>query len=271
MNYQTIELILERPVAVLSLNRPNKLNAINKTMLEELDSALDEIENNEDIYAMVLRGNGRAFCAGFDLQAGIDANRKGEKQWRAALQYDLDVIMRFWYLSKPTIAAVHGYVLAGGFELALACDMTICGRGSQFGEPEVQFGSSIVALLLPWYTNPKRAKKVLLTGQNKMNAEEAFQLGIVNEVVDDDEVFERGLSLANEVALMDPDSVRLTKRAINESYEIMGMRKALSMGVDTSVEIETTESPLRKEFNQVFRSEGLKAAVAWREQRLKNT
>jgi enoyl-CoA hydratase len=269
MTFETIQLDWQGPVARITLDRPDKLNAINKTMLDELGQALDQAEANDDILAIVLCGNGRAFCAGFDLQAGIEANRTGEKEWRDALQYDLDVIMRFWHSPKPTIAAVHGYVLAAGFELALACDMTVCGDSTLFGEPELRFGSSIVALLLPWYTNPKRAKKMLLSGQDRMGASEALQCGIVNEQVADDEVLDRGMALAREVALMDPDSVRMTKQAINQTYQIMGLDRALAMGVDTSVEIETLETELRREFNQVLRNDGLKAAIKWREDRLK--
>lgn len=271
MSFQNIELNQNGAVAILTLNRPDKLNSIDKTMLLELETALDEIESNDDTYALVLNGNGRAFCAGFDLQAGVEANRRGEDQWREAIQYDVDVIMRFWHCPKPTIAVVHGYALAGGFELALACDMTICEHNSLFGEPEVRFGSSIAALLLPWYTNPKRAKKMLLSGQDRMGAEEALDYGITNEIVGEKQGLTRGLELANEIALMDPDSVRLTKKAINQTYEFMGMAKSLAMGIDTSVEIESIETPLRKQFNQILRQDGMKAALAWREQRLRST
>ena len=268
MNFKTIELSQQGPVALLGLDRPDKLNAINAAMIEEINRALDEIESNDSILAIVVHGNGRAFCSGFDLQAGVAANRSTEAEWRAAIDADLELIMRFWHSPKPTIAAVHGYALAGGFEIALACDMTVCDSTSLFGEPELRFGSSIVALLLPWYVNPKRAKKMLLTGQDRMTAEEALQHGIVNEIVEVGEVLKRGLALAREVALMDPDSVRMTKQAINQTYEIMGLGKALRMGADTSVKIETLETELRKQFNQILRSEGMKAALAWREARL---
>jgi len=271
MSYQTIELSQQGPVAVISLNRPDKLNAINKTMLQELEAAMDHIEQEDSIYTVVLLGKGRAFCAGFDLQAGVDANRRGEEAWREAIQYDFDVIMRFWHFPKPTVAVVQGYALAGGFELALACDMTVCEENSRFGEPEVRFGSSIVALLMPWYTNPKQAKRMLLSGQDRMSAEEALRIGIVNEIVDEGEGFKRGLALAEEIASMDPDSVRLTKQAINQSYEIMGLSKALAHGVNTSIQIETTETPLRQQFNAILREQGMKAALEWREQRLKQS
>jgi len=268
MNFETIELTQQGPVALLGLNRPDKLNAINATMIAEINLALDEIENNDSSLAIVVHGNGRAFCSGFDLQAGVAANRSTEAEWRTAIDADLELIMRFWHSNKPTIAAVHGYALAGGFEMALACDMTVCDSTSLFGEPELRFGSSIVALLLPWYVNPKRAKQMLLTGQDRMSASEALKHGIVNEIVAEGEAMQRGLALAREVALMDPDSVRMTKQAINQTYEIMGLDKALRMGADTSVRIETLETELRKRFNQILRSEGMKAALAWREARL---
>jgi len=269
MSCQTIELDTAGPVATITLNRPEKLNAFNQMMLVELGQALDRIEADDDIQAVVLSGNGRAFCVGFDLEAGIQANRRGVKDWRQALEFDKDLIMRFWNLTKPTIAAVHGYALAGGFELALACDLTICDHDTLFGEPEVRFGSSIVALLLPWYTNPKRAKKVLLTGEARMSADEALGLGIVNEVVEPGMVYRAALATGREIALMDPDSVRLTKQAINRSYEIMGLNHALDMGVDTAVQIESIETELRRQFNRILREEGMQAALKWREERLK--
>ncbi|MGI9570469.1 MAG: enoyl-CoA hydratase/isomerase family protein, partial [Desulfobulbia bacterium] len=234
MTFETITLGQQGPVALLGLNRPDKLNAINATMIDEINCALDQFEADDTVLAVVVHGNGRAFSSGFDLQAGVAANRTTEADWRAAIDTDLELIMRFWHCPKPTIAAVHGYVLAGGFEIALACDMTVCDSASLFGEPELRFGSSIVALLLPWYVNPKRAKKMLLSGQDRMGAAEALEHGIVNEVVAEGEVMQRGVALAREVALMDPDSVRMTKQAINQTYEIMGLGKALRMGADTS-------------------------------------
>lgn len=268
MTFDTIAVGQQGPVALLGLNRPDKLNAINATMIDEINRALDQFEADDTVLAVVVHGNGRAFCSGFDLQAGVAANRTTEAEWRVAIDADLELIMRFWHCSKPTIAAVHGYVLAGGFEIALACDMTVCDSASLFGEPELRFGSSIVALLLPWYVNPKRAKKMLLTGQGRMSAAEALEHGIVNEVATEGEAMQCGVALAREVALMDPDSVRMTKQAINQTYEIMGLGKALRMGADASVKIETLETDLRKQFNQVLRSEGMKAALAWREARL---
>jgi enoyl-CoA hydratase len=268
VSFETVALERRGPVAVLSLARPDKLNAINPRMIAELHTALDSLEGDEDIHAIVVSGQGRAFCAGFDLQAGIEAARSTEEEWRRAIDADLELIMRFWHCPKPTVAAVHGYALAGGFEIALACDMTVCDSDSRFGEPELRFGSSIVALLLPWYVNPKRTKQMLLTGQDRLGAAEALGMGIVNEVVAAGEALQRAVALAREAALMDPDSVRMTKQAINRTYEIMGLERALQMGADTSVQIETLETDLRRQFNEILASDGMRVALAWREARL---
>ena len=135
MAFTTIELSQQGPIALLGLNRPDKLNAINAEMITEINLALDQIEADSALQTIVVHGNGRAFSAGFDLQAGAAANRKTEADWRSAIDADLELIMRFWHSPKPTIAALHGYVLAGGFEIALACDMSVCDEATLFGEP----------------------------------------------------------------------------------------------------------------------------------------
>ena len=267
MDFETILLERRGPVALLTLNRPERLNAINLRMVEELDQALDQVAADEGARALVVKGAGRAFCAGFDLKESVQRERRGVADWRPVLEHDLAVIMKFWHLSKPTIAAVQGYALAGGCELALACDITIAADNARLGEPELKFGAGIVALLLPWFTNPKRAKEVLLTGNDRIGAEEALQIGMVNRVVPEADLLGTALGLAREIAVMDPHLVRMTKEAINRTYDIMGMREALAMALDMDVQIESMETPERREFNEIARAKGLKAAVAWRDSR----
>jgi len=158
--FDCIELIIEGPIAHIRLNRPDKLNAINAAMVGELHRALDDAEARPQVRVITLQGSGRAFCSGFDL--GEMSPDTDAVATRRTLSADFDIIMRFWHSPKPTLAAVHGYALGGGFELAMACDMTIAAEDAVFGEPEPKFGSGIVALLLPWITGPKQAKEMLL-------------------------------------------------------------------------------------------------------------
>ena len=267
MSSETLLYETQGPIAWLRLDRPQTRNALDTRMLAELDLALDRAEADESVRVIVLSGNGPAFCSGFDLKESVQTPKHGVADWRPVLERDLDLIMRFWRSPKPTVSAIHGYAIAGGLELALACDITIAAEGTRLGEPELRFGSGIVALLLPWLTGPKQAKELLLTGNDRLDAREALALGLLNKVVPAGEHESAALSLARTIAVMDPDSVRLTKLAINRTLDIMGMREALAMALDIDVQIESMETPERRTFNDINRREGLKAAIAWRESR----
>jgi len=254
------------PVARITLNRPEKLNALNGVMIAALHDALDRAEAEPSARCVVLHGEGRAFCSGFELGAsGWPDTVPGV---RALLKRDFDIIMRFWDSPLPTVAAVHGYCLGGGFELALACDITVAAESCRFGEPEPRFGSGIVALLLPWVTGPKQAKRMLFTGDDRIDARRAQGFGLLTDVVEDGTHLDAALALAREIAVNDPQAVALTKQAIARSYDIMGMRQALLQAMEIDVLIETTETPESREFNEVLRREGARAAIAWRRARL---
>lgn len=251
-------------VALLTLNRPDKLNAINVPVIEALDGALSAAEADEAVRVIVVAGAGRAFSAGFDLDIGLGEGKPDPADVRRALENDFRVIMRFWDSPKPTIAAVHGYCLGSAMELALACDLTIAAEDCRFGEPEVKFGSGIVALLLPWLAGPKAAKYLLLTGDDRVSAAEAQAMGLVNRVVPAPSLLDEALALAGRIAANDPQAVRMTKKAINRSLDIGGMRQALLAALEIDVTIETNETAESREFNEILKRHGAKAAIAWR-------
>ena len=257
------------PLAWLTLNRPAKLNAINGAMIDALNQALDRAEEDERVRVIVLEGAGRAFSAGFDLDMGLEdpagaASAELRAAVRAELVRDFEIIMRFWDSPKPTVAAVHGYCLGSGMEVAMACDVTLAAEGCRFGAPEVRFGSGIVAMLLPWIAGPKRARELLLTGNDRISAAQAEAWGIVNRVVAGERLRDEARELALEIAHNDPLAVRLTKQAINRSLDSAGLRKALSEALEIDVEIESTVTPESRTFNEILRREGAKAAIEWR-------
>ena len=267
MDYETILYETQGAVASIVLNRPQRLNAMNATMLAELNRAMDRAEGDDAVRAIVLSGAGAGFCSGFDLKEQAEARPTGVAQWRGVLRRDFDAIMRFWHSPKPTIAAVRGACLAGGCELALACDITIAAEGAVFGEPELRFGDGIVVMLLPWLVGPKRAKQLLLTGEDRLDAKAAEAMGLVNEVVPAGGELSRALELAQQLAVIDPMALRQTKRAINRSYEIMGMGEALEMALDIDLQIEGEGTADKRQFLEVARRDGLRAAIAWRDAR----
>ena len=267
MSDQTITYESRGPVALLTLNRPARLNAMNADLLGELNAAMDVFEAGEGARALVLTGAGSAFSSGFDLKAQLDARPEGVAGWRPTLEYDFDTVMRFWRCPKPTIAAVHGVALAGGCELALACDVTIAAEGTLFGEPELRFGAGIVVMILPWLIGPKQAKELLLTGNDKITAARALAIGLINRIEPEGEHVEAALAMARDLAVMDPAAVAATKRAINNGLDIKGMAQAMQTALDADVLIEGEGSSIRREFTAVARKDGLKAALAWREAR----
>jgi len=256
-------------LALLTLNRPEKLNAVNKEMIAALGPALDSAEADPAVRAIVLAGAGRAFSAGFDLDLEV-ATEGGEpdgQDVRRALENDFQIIMRFWDSPKPTLAAVHGYCLGSALELALACDITIASEDCKFGAPEVRFGSGIITMLLPWLAGPKRAKYLLLTGEDRVSAADALDMGLVNQVVPAGSAIEATLEVARRIAANDVLAVKLTKQAINRSLDIAGMREALRQAFDLNVLIETTGSAESREFDAILKRDGAKAAIAWRSAR----
>jgi enoyl-CoA hydratase len=266
MAYETITFEKDGPVGVLTLNSPKKLNAINSTLIGEVNAALDVAEKDDDVRVVLLTGAGRAFCVGYDISEMPEGNQDfGVLQKELAV--DLDFIMRFWRCPKPTISAVHGYALAAGCELAVACDITVADENTFFGEPELRFGAGIVAMILPWITGPKQAKELILTGNDRVTAQRALEINLINRVAPEGEYLKVAMELARGMASIDPLPMRLQKMAINRTYEIMGLNEALRTASDLDVLIEGIETPDSKTFAEIARKEGLKAALKWRDSR----
>lgn len=266
--WETLALRREAGVAHIILNRPECLNAINARMIAELSAVFDELESDDGTGAIVLSGAGRAFSSGMDLKEDAAAGPRGAQDWRSLLDGHLDFLMRFWDSPKPTIAAVHGHCLAAGCELAMCCDITIAEEGAVFGEPELLFGSVITAMIMPWLTGPKIAKELLLSADDQVTAERAGRIGLVNRVVAPGDHLAEALTMARRMAAMDGAAIRLTKAAINRTYDIMGLKSALRASLDLAVEIESLDTPSRRTFRELVEREGMAAALRWRNERL---
>jgi enoyl-CoA hydratase/carnithine racemase len=254
-------------VGQIELYRPQRLNALSREMLLEITDAMNVFERDQNTRVIVLSGSGKGFSSGFDLKDQMQRNPRGPELWKEILDLDFNTTMRFWRSPKPTIAAVHGPCVAGAFEMALACDMTIASEDAVFGEPELRFGAGIVTMLLPWMSSPKHAKRIILSGQDKVSAALAMQMGLVSEVVPSGEHMNQAMRVARNIAKMDPDLVRQTKKAIQRTYEIQGLEAALAAALDIDHSIESHGSPDKVRFMDIARADGLKAALAWRARR----
>jgi enoyl-CoA hydratase len=262
------------PVRRLTLNRPEVLNALSSELVEGLSEALAGAASDEGVRVLVLRGAGRAFSAGYDLKEEAEREaRDGPLDaagWRRELHHDVGRMLELFDHPKPVIAQVHGYCLAGGCDLMMMCDLAVASADAVFGEPEIRFGSGVVTMVMPWLIGARRAKELLFTGEDRIAADEALRLGLVNRVVPAERLDDETLDLARRIAVLDPVGVSLTKRSINRAWELAGFREALKANVEIDVEIETAEVPERKEFNRIRAEQGLKAAIEWRDARFRS-
>jgi enoyl-CoA hydratase/carnithine racemase len=255
------------PVRRLTLNRPQALNALDEELLDALDSALDATASDDRVRVVVIRGAGRAFCAGYDLNEDAMGEPMDAREWRRVLKRDNDRMMRILDHPKPVIASVHSYCLAGGTDLMLACDLAVAADDAFFGYVDVRFGSGVVSMFLPWVIGVRAAKELLFTGEDRVPAPEALRLGMVNRVVPRDRLDEATLELADQIAMNEPHVVAATKRAVNRVWEVAGYRDAMEANVEIDVDIETANLPMREEFRRITQDQGLKAAIAWRDAR----
>lgn len=267
MQFETIEVSVEGNVGLLGMNRPHIRNAINTVMLRELTQAMQQLNSDPEVRAIVLYGNGPTFCAGFDLKESQQRKTQGLGPWRERLEEDFHFMAQFWDSKKPTIAAVQGHCIAGGFELALACDVTIASQDAMFGIPEAKFGSGAIFLLLPWVAGPKVAKEVILSGMEGIDAERAARVGIANRVVPAGEHLEAAKAYARSVAACSPLAVLHMKKAINAGMEMAGMRQAMLAALETGIILEVQGGPEQAEFGKISREQGMQAAIAWRNSR----
>jgi enoyl-CoA hydratase len=255
------------PVRRLTLNRPRSLNALNEELLEALGSALEAAAKDDRVNVVIVRGAGRAFCSGYDLNEDASGETMDAQEWHRVLRRDNERMMRIFDHPKPIVASVHSYCLAGGTDLMLACDLAVAADDAYFGYVDVRFGSGVVSMFLPWVIGVRAAKELLFTGQDRVPASEAFRLGLVNRVVPREGLDAATLELAQEIAMNEPLVVASTKRAVNRVWEAAGFRDAMDANVEIDVAIETADLPARDEFRRITLEKGLKAAIAWRDAR----
>lgn len=218
MAYENVVLDRQDHIVTLSFNRPKVLNALNSDVLDELSKALDEIKEDKEIYALIITGYGKAFVAGADISEMKD---KTPEEAREFAEVGLNVFRKIELMEKPVIAAVNGFALGGGCELAMSCDIRIASEKAKFGQPEVGLG------IIPGFAGTQRlsrlvgiakAKELIFTA-NIIDAVEAEKLGLVNKVVAHDQLMLEALTLAQNIASKAQAAIRYSKTAVNRGAE----------------------------------------------------
>lgn len=220
MNYQNLLIEVRDKIAVVTINRPDKMNALNSQTMNELKSAFTELNSNNDVYVVILTGSGeKAFVAGADIS---ELNKLEMISGKEFAEKGQDVFNTIENLSKPVIAAVNGFALGGGCEIALACHIRLASENARFGQPEVNLG------IIPGYGGTQRLTRLINSGRameyiltcDMIDANEAFRIGLVNHVYPQSELINKAVEVAKKIAIKGQNAVRQTIKAVNIADEI---------------------------------------------------
>ena len=209
----------EENMAIITLNRPDALNALSRGLLEELDNVLEGIRKDDKIRSVIIIGSGRAFSSGFDLS---EAGSGDEADMKAGTELGQKVFDKIEIFDKPVIAAINGYALGGGLEMAVACDIRIASEKASFGTPEINLGlipSWGGCVRIPKLVGRAKAAQIILMGE-RFDAKEAERLGLVNKVVPPDELKSTAMYIAGQLATKAPIAIRLAKNILSKAMEI---------------------------------------------------
>ena len=235
MEYETVLYKKQDGIIVISLNRPNKLNAINGQLSRDFLTALMEAEADTEAKVVIIRGEGRAFCAGFDLSQSDSPERQAPLEYQRDTGQNITrVMMR---MPKIVIAAVHGYAVGAGLEWTMGADLRVVAEGTQFGATETNVGQTVTnagTKLLTHYIGLAKAKELYFTNE-LMDAEEAYRLGYVNKLVPLDKLESATMEIAKRINQNSGLSLMLTKQAVN---------RALSMSIEETLQMETRDSQI---------------------------
>ena len=269
MSYATIELALDYPLATITLNRPERLNAISREMMGEITAALAAIEADDDVRCVIFRGAGRCFSAGFEIaDEDVWVEGQGPSEVVDDMRFYMEWERSIFDFPKPTVAAAHSYCLAGACEVMMLCDLAIVADDARLGEPEIRFSNGPPCLIMPWIIGMRAAKELLYTGK-MIDAQRALQLGMVNEVCAVADLERRARYHALLISKVSPLAVRLQKRALNGVFEAQGLRHALDWGVTMTGLIDAAETEEMRTFSAIRRERGLRAALDWRDEQFR--
>ncbi|MCK1590089.1 enoyl-CoA hydratase/isomerase family protein [Bradyrhizobium sp. 169] len=268
MEYQFLKYETDERIATITFNNPGRYNAFSSRMKNEFRIAISKADNDENIRVVIVTGaGGKAFSTGYDLNEAIAMPRRSVTDWRSRITDDFEFTYTVWACSKPVIAQIEGYCLAGALEFAQMCDIRYCSEDSKFGVVESRFSGGVITLAMPWIMGA-RCRELVYTGDT-IGATEAKEMGLVNRVFPKDRLQVETIKLAKRMSLIAMACLQASKRAINQTYDIMGFRAATANGIEACVLLEAIDSPEYKEFDLLRREKGVKEALKWRDAQFK--
>jgi len=263
MEFETLLYETEERVAKITLNRPERMNALSQTLCQEVMAALAAADADPDIRVIVIGGaGGKAFSTGYDIKESIAGPKRSEPAWRDRLAADLRFCYAPWECSKPVIAVIDGFCLAGALEFAQMCDIRYCSDDSQFGVLESRFAAGIVTMIMPWILGPD-CRELIYTG-DMFGAGEARDRGLVTRVFPKADLHAESMKIAHRMSRVAIECLVWNKRSINQAFETMGLRSALGYGLEACAQLDRSNAPEFLMFDKIRREQSLKEAIEWR-------
>ncbi|HZR97087.1 MAG TPA: enoyl-CoA hydratase/isomerase family protein [Chloroflexota bacterium] len=270
MAYELVLYEVAERVATITLNRPDKRNALNRQLWSELEAALRAADADPAVRALVLAARGPTFCAGADLAQGMSGAPVARRTPLDTYESQQEGVRRhrlFRDLTKPIVAAVQGHAVAWGMELACLCDFVFASDRARFGAPAIRHGV-FIGSLLPWLVGIQNARYIWYTG-DMIDAQEAFRIGLAFRIVPHDELAETVQRFARRLALIPPAALRLNKRQLDGALEMAGIYQALEYGALAAALVHAADSADAPEggrrLHEVREAEGLGAFLAARD------
>ncbi|MBI2873073.1 MAG: enoyl-CoA hydratase/isomerase family protein [Chloroflexi bacterium] len=266
MAYQYLVEEHEGRVAILTLNRPEKLNALSQGLMEEFTQAIHSMKDDPETRVIIVKGAGRAFSAGYDLSP---AERRGRAHdsvyddW-ARLRATMERWMEVWDYPKPIIAQVHGYCLAGASQLAIMCDLTFVAEDARIGVPSIPIGGGFISPMWCWLVGPKRAKEMTFMSGRQISGKEAELWGWANRAFPADRLEQEVRAIAHRIAKVHPDVLRMKKLAVNRVMDMQGFRQAVFFGCEWDTILHF--APPVQELTKMNRELGPRETIQWWEE-----
>lgn len=253
-----VERDVENKTAVVSLNRPEKLNAFNNALLDGLMSALAELADDDEISVVILRGSGKSFSAGYDVASGYSASKTAYQDWRN-LQNKIDLWERIYRFPKPLITSIEGHCLGGATMLVSCSDLVIVSETANIGWPSIPLGGGLLSPVSLWHIGMRKAKELSFIAGNSMSGVEAVELGWANTAVAEGTALESAKAMAKRVAKTPLDLLYLKKQALNKVFDRQGFVDALRSGAEWDAISHTADSI--DDVKALMKEKGLKGAI----------
>lgn len=256
-----IDVQIDGQIGWLVLNRPQKLNAMNVAMLAEFSGAVRDLTNDDRVRVIVIRGEGRAFSTGYDIERDSreisdDADVVTDYE---RLTENIDRFLELWDCPKPVIAAVHGYCLAGATQMCCFCDITVVADDARIGLPKIPVGGGYITPIWTWLVGPKRAKQMSFVSGSSVSGRTASEWGWANYSVPAESLIDDVRQLASDIARTPPSILTMKKVAVNRVLDLQGFRATVGLGAETDALLHASNAV--NVLSQGIRDHGLKEAI----------